>query len=256
MASLFFGENIWEGKKYVYKDKIIITCIGVLYFHACFLPIEAKAAHRVAGDTFIGIDEGTEYEYKVLTPATDNTLGTVCLMGVTEDSRQIDISDTVEPFSSIYVSKDYGDEEYKIVSIAPSAFENNTNIVHVSFKSKSYVTTIPQNCFAGCKSLQTVDSFNVKNIDESAFLGCSKLNHVFCGKKLKMIGPNAFKDCKKLSYFSVDSKLKSVGKNAFKNTAKRFTVFTNKRKNCVLIKKARGNKKVRFWQSRKPTEIV
>ena len=79
---------------------------------------------------------------------------------------------------------------------------------------------------------------------------------IFSCYKLKTIGKNAFKNCKKLSNVFIDSKLKSVGKNAFKNTAKWFSVNTKYRKNCVLIRKTRGKRKVRFCAPQKPAEVI
>ncbi|MCR4746256.1 MAG: leucine-rich repeat domain-containing protein [Lachnospiraceae bacterium] len=221
---------------------LLMLCIT---FIALFLTAPAKASaetvNRPIGNEFVSYLY--DLKCRVLTSGTGSSLGTVEIFGVDGAETHITIPDTVLVFND-----DYSSEEFTVVSIAPSAFKNNTNIRSFTISSTSHVSVIPKNCLANCKNLTTVSLYNIKTIETGAFNKCISLKNLgVYDDALKTIGKNAFKQCKKLDYFTIwDSKLKSVGKNAFKGTKNRLTIYSRSKKNYNLVKKSGGTNNLRF----------
>ncbi len=101
-----------------------------------------------------------------------------------------------------------------ILSVAETAFSNNTQITKVSFENS--ITEIKANSFKGCTKLARIIAPQAKIIGDSAFEGCSNLVE-FTGIEVVEIGANAFLDCTSLAVFETN-RVKAVGDCAFKNT--------------------------------------
>ncbi len=77
------------------------------------------------------------------------------------------------------------------------------------------VTSIDNNAFKNCASLQKVTMNGVQKIGESAFYNCLALTIAECSDKLVSIGNNAFYQCTNLVEFYFGDSLTSVGTDAF-----------------------------------------
>ena len=142
------------------------------------------------GDTF----NFNGYEYTIKNNAINGT-GCVSLTGPDSSSNPIvtlSIPSTVTDKGVIY----------KVTSIAPDAFRNNTGIKTVIIGS------------------------NILSIGNNAFYGCTNLQKVSGGSKLKTIGTGAFARCSKLSSFTITSKvLSKIGTFAFNKDYKLKTLY-------------------------------
>lgn len=115
---------------------------------------------------------------------------------------------------TVYSSVKLGNDNYKITSIAASAFKNNKKVKSAVIRSN--VESIGNNAFAGCTGLKTV-SIN--------------------STKLKKIGNKAFFNCKKLKSIRIKSKvLTKAGKNAFKGISKKAVIKVPKAKYKKYVK--------------------
>ena len=83
-----------------------------------------------------------------------------------------------------------GNNIVKITGISETAFKNNTNIVGVVLSD--FVTTIPDNAFAGCTSLKSVIGKGVTSIGENAFSGCTSMEDCAVTAQIGYLGENAF----------------------------------------------------------------
>lgn len=142
------------------------------------------------GDTF----NFNGYAYTIKNNAVNGT-GCVSLTGPDSSSNPIvtlSIPSTVTDKGVIY----------KVTSIGPDAFRNNTSIKIVSLGS------------------------NIIVIGNNAFYGCTSLQKVSGGSKLKTIGTGAFARCSKLSSFTITSKyLSKIGTYAFNKDYKLKTIY-------------------------------
>jgi len=149
------------------------------------------------GETY---DDGT-YAYKVTSVAKK----TAEVVGIKKKNIT-----KITVFSSVKL----GNEDYKITSIAASAFKNNKKVKSAVIRSN--VESIGNNAFAGCTGLKSV-SIN--------------------STKLKKIGSKAFYNCKKLKSIRIKSKvLAKVGKNAFKGISKKAVIKVPKAKYKKYVK--------------------
>lgn len=115
---------------------------------------------------------------------------------------------------TVYSSVKLGNENYKVTSVAASAFKNNKKVKSAVIRSN--VESIGNNAFAGCTGLKTV-SIN--------------------STKLKKIGSKAFFNCKKLKSIRIKSKvLTKAGKNAFKGISKKAVIKVPKAKYKKYVK--------------------
>lgn len=97
---------------------------------------------------------------------------------------------------------------FRVTKIKASAFKNCTSITSV--KAEGYNLAVIghsgniDGAFEGCTSLLSASFPNVQTIYLRTFSNCSKLQHVWLGYNLKIIGYNsgdgAFYNCSMLSY--------------------------------------------------------
>lgn len=92
----------------------------------------------------------------------------------------------------------------------------NTSLERVVVKG---TVAIPNNMFANCTALKTVDLCNtVTSIETRAFSNCSSLKSVDGMKAVTTIGDSAFRDCTKLESIQFGSDLVTVANYAFDHT--------------------------------------
>lgn len=153
---------------------------------------------------------GGNYYYKV----TSTSKMTAQVTGLKDKKRKKII---------IYNTVTLGGKNYKVTSIAPSAFKNNKKITAATVQK------------------------NVEVIGSSAFAGCTNLKKAeIKSTKLMNIGSKAFSGCKKLSKITIKSKvLKKAGKNAFKGISRKavIKVPASKRKAYTKILAKKGQSK-------------
>lgn len=106
-----------------------------------------------------------------------------------------------------------------IQTIGSFAFAN-TKITKLEFPNS--ILTIDQNAFANCKNLSSITFELVsnsdgrgRNINQSAFEGCSSLTSVILPKNLGNLSNNVFKNCTALTRIIFNDNLISIGNNTF-----------------------------------------
>lgn len=106
-------------------------------------------------------------------------------------------------------SVSFGGRNYKITSVASSAFKGNKTIKTMLIGTN--VTEIGSNAFAGCTRLKKATfGRKVTNIGEKAFFGCKKLkNLIFKGVKAPKIGSQAFQGIRKKYKLTISKKMKA-----------------------------------------------
>ena len=77
------------------------------------------------------------------------------------------------------------------------------------------LTTIDNNAFKNCSSLQKATMNGVQKIGENAFNNCVSLKSAECSDQLLSIGNKAFYQCTNLDEFYFGDSLTSVGTDAF-----------------------------------------
>ena len=104
-------------------------------------------------------------------------------------------------------------------AIANSAFANSIyieNIVFMSDNGQYNLKEIQDNAFIGCSSLTCIEiPGSVEKIGEYAFSGCFALNSVLFNGGLKEIGSGAFSDCISLKTIALPSTLTEIGGGVF-----------------------------------------
>ena len=137
----------------------------------------------------------------------------------------------------------YDNKEYPIKQISSTAFASNTNITHVTIKTK--ITEIPDFAFYNCHNLEELDidysliekigqfafkncynlkkfkleNTKIKNVEFSSFENCYSLNEIIMPNETVKIEDNAFKNCKNLESIFLKN-VKEIGNNAFYNLEK------------------------------------
>ncbi len=107
-----------------------------------------------------------------------------------------------------------GKDKYKVVGIAPRAFENNTDITSVTIGK--YVEKIDKRAFAGCTALKKVKFGRALTyIGERAFTGCTSLKAIKLSKNVTALGRNAFEGCSAVKRITLNKKLIDIGDKAF-----------------------------------------
>ncbi len=107
----------------------------------------------------------------------------------------------------------YKGVEYKITSIAESAFANNTELISVTMPDT--ITKVGASAFSQCKNLESVIlSNNVTRIEKKTFYDCYNLKHISFSINLKYIGDYAFNQCS-LTDFKFNRALQEIGDHAF-----------------------------------------
>ena len=105
---------------------------------------------------------------------------------------------------------------YKVVSIADRAFENNCSIRSIYLPDG--LTEIGENAFSGCKNLDTVVTpSTIEHFGKEAFYNCSNLKTFYIGAGLKKIGDASMFGCASLT--SVNYELNEEAFNRIEGTS-------------------------------------
>lgn len=102
-----------------------------------------------------------------------------------------------------------------VKAIANGAFSNCNLVTEVTIPSS--VTTIEQNAFDSCTSLEKVTFAGTEcDIGSAAFIHCSGLKEITLPSSLKEIPNEAFSDCTSLEKILIPSTVTTIGREAFK----------------------------------------
>lgn len=107
---------------------------------------------------------------------------------------------------------------YPVLQISATAFSGSSI---TSFKAGSSLRIIPEEAFANCKSLVSVDlsaATNLDYINNDTFSGCTSLSSVTLGANIASIGNYAFYNCSSLSTIELNPSLATIGNYAFSGT--------------------------------------
>ena len=113
-------------------------------------------------------------------------------------------------FTSIVIPEESNIKMYS------GTFMDCTNIKTVKFPS--YITEIPDSCFANCTSLESIETGNITGIGGSAFYNCTSLRDISFAtdNNISWVGREAFYNCELLTEISLHN-AKSVHDSAFEN---------------------------------------
>lgn len=110
----------------------------------------------------------------------------------------------------------YNETTYTVTSIGDNAFTDCKSLESVDIPGT--VMSIGYQAFAGCSSLVSLNiNEGVKNIGESAFQGCSELTSIEIPESVGSIGDFAFYECYGLTSVSISKGVKNIGEYAFGN---------------------------------------
>lgn len=105
-----------------------------------------------------------------------------------------------------------------VVSLAGSAFKNNTNITSVIIPDSVTGAGVGQDVFSGCTSLTSATIGNgVTFMGWGMFNGCRNLTNVTIGSNVTTIGNGAFNSCKSLTNITIPDSVTTIGSAAFYN---------------------------------------
>ena len=161
------------------------------------------------------VDPKTGAKVKVTRPSTVDLQGEVTYEGSSKSKTNIVIPDTVT----------INGLRYKVTSVKSGMFKNNKKIKTVSIGN--YVKNIEMSAFSGCTNLTTVKiGKEVTTIGEKAFYNCKKLKtlNLAAKGKLTTIGNSAFQNCYKLTKVKIPNSVTTIGMKAFYNCKKLSTV--------------------------------
>ena len=108
--------------------------------------------------------------------------------------------------------------EETVTALSQMAFKNCMYLEEVYLKSG--ITTIPYECFSGCRSLTKVVAKNVTVIEDCAFDGCSRLEKITLSASLSEVCDGAFTNACKNNSASGALSLSLAGTEDEWNTAK------------------------------------
>ena len=168
-----------------------------------------------------GITEIRDYTFfkcesltEVSLPSTITTIGDYAFYKCAFAS--IDISNVVTLGDAVFSSTDqlrkveFSD---KIESFGARVF-SGSGISNI--KIPDTITVIPENAFANCPNLNTVQfGNNITEIGRYAFNNCSKLANVFIPSNVKTIGDYAFRKCESLINLTISEGVEYIGASAF-----------------------------------------
>lgn len=114
----------------------------------------------------------------------------------------------------------YNEKTYTVTSIGDNAFTDCKSLESVDIPGT--VMSIGYQAFAGCSSLGSLNinlniNEGVVSIGESAFQGCSKLTSIEIPESVGSIGNFAFYKCSGLTSVSISEGVKNIGEYAFGN---------------------------------------
>lgn len=119
--------------------------------------------------------------------------------------------------ADLIIPKDFS--EYYIKNIVDSAFEDDTNIVSLSFDNAILLERIGFYAFKNCTNLSGQVSFNgrINSIGTSAFENCSSLESVRFNSYIQTVSDQCFYNCSSLSEVKFNDRVISIEKLAFAN---------------------------------------
>ena len=97
----------------------------------------------------------------------------------------------------------------KITGISSNAFAGNENVKEI--RLSNFITSIPENAFAGCTALETVTGANVTEIGSGAFSGCDSLEKYTVPNTVTQLGEGVFVDVPEVV---INASSEEVAKNA------------------------------------------
>lgn len=77
----------------------------------------------------------------------------------------------------------------KVTGINEEAFQNKDMM---AIKLSDYITCIPNNAFAGCTNLSSIEGKGITSIGDNAFTGCSELKYFVINEHISYLGTNVF----------------------------------------------------------------
>lgn len=108
----------------------------------------------------------------------------------------------------------YDNEDYKVISIGWSAFNNCSDLTSVTIPNS--VTSVGKESFVNCKSLTSITIPNsVTSIGEYAFSNCESLTSVNIPNLVTSIETSTFQWCSKLASVTIPNSVTSIEQNAF-----------------------------------------
>ena len=103
-----------------------------------------------------------------------------------------------------------------VIAVEERAFWNCTNLKRVTFPDTSSVTSIGEEAFAFCESLQHINlPSSITTIEEEAFSNCYSLQSVILPSSISVIPKEAFKECISLTTINIPNTVTSIGEYAF-----------------------------------------
>lgn len=103
----------------------------------------------------------------------------------------------------------YDDVEYTVGALENKAF-SGTKITSCSLPDN--ITSIPTECFSGCKSLVSVSlPKNLKTLSDGSFQDCVKLSSVSIPDKVISLGESCFDECNALTSIQIPEAVTSIG---------------------------------------------
>lgn len=97
------------------------------------------------------------------------------------------------------------------------------------------ITEIGTDFFKDFTALEDIELGGVKEIGDSAFMGCTSLKTLNLDGNIKEIGPEAFRNCKSLTTVTVGSKVKDVYYDTFKGCNNLTSISINKDNKYVYV---------------------
>lgn len=164
----------------------------------------------------------------------------------------------------IHIADYVGTEENVVI---PETLEGLpvTRILEGAFKQKSVktvssatVTNIEKEAFSECPSLENAAFTNLDKIEEKAFYNCKGLKNITLGDKITTIGANAFAGDDALARITLPETLESIASSAFANCSKNLVAdvvrdsyaytFVNTRATAILqIPDTESDYKYSLW---------